>query len=221
MRGQGYHPITVNVTSGPEYAAVWVKGESDGWSLYQGMSASGYQRRFDDAVKQGFQPTSVSATGAGDSAVFAAVFEKRGGKFFARHNLTGPQFAAANQRAAADGYVLTSVDVYGTADEPRYVGVWGANSGGAWFYTYGKSAAQHRAEFDARTKKGYRPTAVAVGPDGTYTAVWRKDGLRDWAHYIGMSASGYQKRFDDLTRKGLYPVQVNAEDGRYTAVFVG
>jgi hypothetical protein len=34
-----------------------------------------------------------------------------------------------------------------------------------------------------------------------------------------MSSSGYQRRFDQLKAKGLLPVQVNAENGRYAAVF--
>ncbi|MER7501237.1 hypothetical protein AB0L05_10300 [Nonomuraea pusilla] len=221
LRAQGYRPITVNVSDGERYAAVWVKGgSSSAWLMYQGMSASGYQKRFDAAVKDGFQPVSVSATGADGSAVFAAVFEKKGGAFLARSGLTPAQFAAANRDAAGRGLALTSVDVYGTAGDLRYVAVWAANPGGTWYYTYGKTAAQHQAEFQSRVKAGYRPVRIAVGPDGTYTAVWRKDGLKSWAHYVGMSSSGYQRRFDTLNAKGLYPVQVNAENGVYAAIWV-
>ncbi|MEV4220032.1 hypothetical protein [Nonomuraea sp. NPDC049725] len=220
LRDQGYHPVTVNVSEGPRYAAVWQKGSSPGWLMYQGMSASGLQSRFDAALAKGYQPISISGTGSGSDAVFAAVFEKRSGKFFARHGLDDAQFAAANRKAADDGYVLSSVDVYGTAGDRRYVAVWTVNPGGSWYFSYGKSAAAHRAEFDKRVGAGYRPTSVAVGPDGTYAAAWRKDGLKSWAHYIGMTASGYQSRFDQLNAKGLYPVQVNAENGVYTAVWV-
>jgi hypothetical protein len=34
-----------------------------------------------------------------------------------------------------------------------------------------------------------------------------------------MSASGYQARFDQLKDQGFRPVQVNAENGRYAAVW--
>jgi hypothetical protein len=220
LRAQGYHPITVNVSEGPRYAAVWQKGSSPGWLMYQGMSGSGLQSRFDAALKKGYQPISISGTGSGSGAVFAAVFKKRGGAFFARHGLSDSAFRAANAKAADDGYVLSSVDVYGTAGDPRYVAVWTAGSGGSWSTTVGKTTAEHEEEFAARVKKGYRPTSVSVGPDGTYTAVWRKDGLRSWAHYVDMTGSGYQKRFDSLKAKGLYPVQVNAENGVYTAIWV-
>ncbi|MCK2221229.1 hypothetical protein MF672_046625 [Actinomadura sp. ATCC 31491] len=219
LKEQGFRPLTVNVSDGERYAAVWVKGGSSQWGIWQGMSASGYQKRFDAAVKEGAQPVSVSATGPAGSAVFTAVFEKKGGKFYARHNLTGSQFAAANKYATGQGLMLSSVDAYGTADDVRYVAVWTPNPGGAWYYTYGKSREQHEAEFYAKKEKGFRPVKVAVAPDGTYTAVWRKDGLKSWAHYVDMSASGYQARFDQLKAKGLYPVQVNAEGGKYAAVW--
>ncbi|TYB58385.1 hypothetical protein FXF51_37695 [Nonomuraea sp. PA05] len=220
LKDQGYRPITVNVSDGERYAAVWVKGGSSSeWGIWQGMSADGFQKRFDAGLKEGAQPTSISATGPAGSAVFAAVFEKKKGAFLAKAGLTPAGFAAANKEALAKGLALTSVDAYGTPGDIRYVGVWSANSGGAWYYTYGKSLKQHEAEVYAKKEKGFRPVKVSVAPDGTYAAVWRKDGVKSWAHYVDMSASGYQKRFDDLKAKGLAPVQVNAENGKYAAIW--
>ncbi|KAB8197641.1 hypothetical protein FH608_003645 [Nonomuraea phyllanthi] len=220
LRDQGYRPITVNVSDGERYAAVWAKGGSPSkWGIWQGMSADEFQQRFDAGLKEGAQPVSVSATGPSGSPVFTAIFEKRSGRFFTRSNLTPSQFGAANKKYAGQGLALSSVDVYGTPGDLRYVGVWTANQGGAWYYTYGKSHEQHEAYFNAKRKQGFRPVKVAVAPDGTYSAVWRKDGVKSWAHYIDMTASGYQKRFESLNAKGLFPVQVNAENGRYTAIW--
>ncbi|MFG1703506.1 hypothetical protein ACFLIM_09960 [Nonomuraea sp. M3C6] len=220
LKGQGYHPITVNVSDGERYAAVWLKdGSSTQWGIWQGMSPAEFQQRFDAGVKEGAQPISVSATGSGDSAVFTAIFEKKAGKFLTKSNLTPARFQAVNKQATAQGLALTSVDAYGTPGDVRYVGVWTPNTGGAWYYTYGYSRQKYEAEFSAKKAKGFRPVKVAVAPDGTYTAVWRKDGLRSWANYIDMSSSGYQKRFNDLKGKGLHPVQVNAEGGKYAAIW--
>ncbi|MFI7616348.1 hypothetical protein ACIBP6_34505 [Nonomuraea terrae] len=220
LRDQGYRPITVNVSDGQRYAAVWVKdGSSAAWGMWQGMSASGFQKRFDAELKNGLQPVSVSATGPASSPVFAAVFEKKSSKFVSKFGLTASAFAAATEKAADQGLALTSVDAYGTPGDIRYAAVWSANTGGAWYYTYGKSRQQHEAEFYARKEKGFRPVTIAVAPDGTYTAVWRKDGVQSWAHYVGMNGSGYQKRFDALKSKGLAPVQVNAENGTYAAIW--
>ncbi|MEV5889812.1 hypothetical protein [Nonomuraea fuscirosea] len=220
LKNQGYRPITVNVSDGERYAAVWLKGGApNDWGIWQGMSASGFKKRFAAAVKEGAQPTAVSATGPAESPVFAAIFERKKGAFVSKFGLTPAQFGAENKRAAANGLALSSVDAYGTPGDIRYVGVWSADPGGAWYYTYGKSRQQHQAEYNAKRQKGFRPVKVAVAPDGTYSAVWRKDGLRSWAHFVDMNAAGYQKRVNDLKAKGLHPVQVNAENGKYTAVW--
>ncbi|MEO3876682.1 hypothetical protein ABGB18_48695 [Nonomuraea sp. B12E4] len=219
LKAQGYHPITVNVSDGERYAAVWLKdGSSPGWGIWQGMSPSGFQRRFDAGLKEGAQPISVSATGSGDSVVFTAIWEKRSGSFLTKSNLTPAQFGAVNKQAAAKGLALSSVDAYGTPGDVRYVGVWTANTDGAWYYTYGYSRQRYQAEFRAKKAKGFRPVKVAVAPDGTFAAVWRKDGHR-FANYIDMSSSGYQTRFNQLKPEGLRPVQVNAEGGKYAAIW--
>ncbi|GAA3526548.1 hypothetical protein GCM10022419_001560 [Nonomuraea rosea] len=220
LKGQGYRPITVNVSDGERYAAVWVKDSSSAaWGIWQGMSPEAFQQRFDAALKEGAQPISVSATGSGDSVVFTAIFQKKSGSFVTKSNLTGDKFAALNKEAVSKGLALASVDAYGTPGDIRYVGVWTANKGGAWYYSYGKSRDAHEEYFYAKKKQGFRPVGVAVAPDGTYSAIWRKDGVKSWAHYVDMSSSGYQKRFDDLKSKGLAPVQVNAENGRYAAIW--
>ena len=220
LKDQGFRPITVNVSDGERYAAVWVKdGSRTEWGIWQGMSPGEFQQRFDAGLKAGAQPVSVSATGSGDSAVFTAVFEKKSGKFLTKSNLTPARFDAANKEAAAKGLWLTSVDAYGTPDDIRYVGVWTANTGGAWYCSFGKSREAHQDYFYARKKQNFRPVEVAVAPDGTYSAVWRKDSGKSWAHYIDMSSSGYQKRVNDLKSKGLAPVQVNAENGKYAAIW--
>ncbi|MFD0467341.1 hypothetical protein ACFQ0B_02760 [Nonomuraea thailandensis] len=53
LKDQGYRPITVNVSDGERYAAVWVKGGSGEWGIWQGMSADGFQKRFDAGLEEG------------------------------------------------------------------------------------------------------------------------------------------------------------------------
>ncbi|MGP3932280.1 hypothetical protein [Nonomuraea sp. KM88] len=219
LKSRGYRPITVNVSDGEHYAAVWVKGSSSGWGIWQGMSSREFQHQFDAGMREGAQPVSVSATGPADAPLFTAIWERKSTKFLTKHGLTPAQFGAYNKEAAAQGLALSSVDAYGTPGDIRYVGVWTPNPGGTWKYTYGMSRERHKEEFYAKKSQGYRPVKVAVAPDGTYAAVWRKDGRKSWAHYIDMSAAGYQKRFNALKKRGLHPVQVNAENGKYTAIW--
>ncbi|TDD20722.1 hypothetical protein [Nonomuraea diastatica] len=220
LKSRGYRPITVNVSDGERYAAVWIKGGSaPEWGIWQGMSHAEFQAKFDAALRQGAQPVSVSATGSGSSAVFTAIWEKRNTKFLTKSNLTPARFSAANKQAAAQGLALSSVDAYGTPGDIRYVGVWTANPGGTWKYTFGMSRERHEEHFAEKKSQGFRPVKVSVAPDGTYAAVWRKDGRKSWAHYIDMSAAGYQQRFNTFKERGLRPVQVNAENGKYAAIW--
>jgi hypothetical protein len=218
---QGYRPISFSVSNAanPRYAGVWVKDPGSQFAIYQDMSASGYQRRFNALRAKGFGPAVVSATGPARHPVFAAIWEKKSGKWMARHGLTPDEFRRLNRSADRDGYILTSVDAYGTPGDLRYAAVWSADSAGlSWTCTYGKTSSQNKREFDARLARGYRPTDIAVEPGGTYTTVWVKDHTPFYA-YQGMSASGYQNRFDKLNAKGYFPVQVDAEDGAYSGVW--
>ncbi|MEO3890800.1 hypothetical protein [Nonomuraea sp. B5E05] len=73
LRSRGYRPITVSVSEGPRYAAVWVKGGGGAWISRSAMSEAAFKARFDDYLAQGYQPISVSATGPAGRATFAAL----------------------------------------------------------------------------------------------------------------------------------------------------
>jgi hypothetical protein len=155
--------------------------------------------------------------GPGD--VFAAVFEKKSGKFFARHDIKSSAFHLANAHAQKNGYIPVSITMYGNQSDPRYGAVWAANPGVAWEYTDYKNAADQQSSFDAWTRRGYRPAVIAVSPDGSrYTTVWRKDQVGG-AAFHGLNAAQYQQRFDEMRAKGLYPASVDMENGVYAAVF--
>ncbi|GGO78110.1 hypothetical protein [Nonomuraea cavernae] len=230
LRGQGYRPITVSVSTDlsgrTRYAGMWsVSGRAMGgdlpWAMYHDMSADGYQRRFDQLAAQGYQPAVVSATGSGERARFAAIFVKNPGfRYVAKHGITPAELLRMSGTARQDGLMLSSVDTYGTASAPRYVAVWSANPGRvSWHVSVSLTQEGHDAEFRKNVAKGFRPTTVAVSATGRYTTVWRDDKPGAWHSYIGMTAAGYQSRFDDLKAKGFYPIHINAETGRYAAIW--
>jgi uncharacterized cupin superfamily protein len=222
LRNQGYRPITLTVdnAAAPRYGAVWVKTPTAGpeWVMYRGMTSSGYQNRFNARIAEGYRPTSVSATGSGNDAVFAAIFEKIPGRFTAKHDLNADQFAASNATAARRGYVLTALNAYGTANDPRYIAVW-TQAPGTWTVTTALSPREHHQEFLARTSNGEKPSLVTVGPGNTYTAAWVKDDGGLWHEFTDMSSAGYQNRFNNLKNRGFIPVKLDTEDGRYGAIW--
>ncbi|WP_326642693.1 hypothetical protein OIE67_20585 [Nonomuraea fuscirosea] len=230
LRAKGYRPITVSVTfdaaGRTRYSATWLlSGHAPGgnlpWALYQDMSPSGYQTRFEQLTAQGFQPAVISATGTGTGARFAAIFVKKpGSRFIAKHGISAAELRGTSTAARAQGLMLTSVDVYGTASARRYAAVWSANPGRAkWLVKVGLPQAEHEAEFKRQVAKGYRATAIAMSTTGQYTTVWRDDKIGPWYSYINMTASAYQSRFDELGAKGFYPVHISTELGRYAAIW--
>ncbi|WP_055480527.1 hypothetical protein [Sphaerimonospora mesophila] len=229
-------PVALSVglqQSQKRYAAFWDSRPGPAW-LQRMVSAGGYQKLFDtltepeieldeggNRVRPSYQPTVVSATGSGSGAEFAAIFEKRPGRFFARHDVNTAGLRTANSQAHRDGYIPVSVNVYGTPSDPRYVAVWADNpSRVAWNVTISVSASEYQRVFDSQVKLGYRPSAIAVGPDGrSYTTVWRKDKIGTGYAVHGLTAAQYQARFNEMTAKGLYPTWIDMENGVYAAIF--
>ncbi|TMR23735.1 hypothetical protein ETD86_07005 [Nonomuraea turkmeniaca] len=208
------------------YSATWsTSGRALGgdlpWAFYQDMSPSGYQKRFEQLTAQGFQPAAVSATGAGTGARFAAIFVKKpGSRFIAKHGISAAELLSTSSTARAQGLMLTSVDVYGTAAARRYAAVWSANPGRVnWLVKVGLSQARHEAEFKRQVAKGYRAAAITMSTTGEYTTVWRDDKSGPWYSYVNMTAPVYQSRFDELGAKGFYPVHISTELGRYAAIW--
>ncbi|GIH72945.1 hypothetical protein [Sphaerimonospora thailandensis] len=218
-------PVTFSIglqKSTERYAMFWDNKPGPDWTMEVELRGSAaYQKRFDQVTANGYQPTVVTATGSGPNTVFTAIYEKKTGKFIARHGIGIPEFLLANTDANRNGYIPVSVNLYGTASSPRVAAVWAANpSGVSWHFTLSDSASEYQRIFNINVKRGYRPSAITVTPDGKgYLTIWRKDTIGAWYAFHGMSAAQYQARFDEMTAKGLYPTWIDMENGVYAAIF--
>src|ERR1039457_3503947 len=89
LAGQGYRMISLSVYGDPgdaRYAAVWVQRPGSAWVAVHGVNSADYQTFFNTHTAQGYVPVLVTATGASNNAIFAAVFEKGiAGAWFAKH----------------------------------------------------------------------------------------------------------------------------------------
>src|SRR5262249_38467491 len=136
---QGYRMISLSVYGDPgdaRYAAVWVQRAGRAWVAVHGVDSAGYQSFFNNWTARGYVPVIISATGAINNTIFAAVFEQGiAGAWLARHGMTsGPEanvgtFQNFNKTARDQKMSLRSVTIYGTANDPRYAAVWHANPG--------------------------------------------------------------------------------------------
>lgn len=230
---QGYRPVWLNVSGNPvdaRYAAIWIADGGPGWWAVHNIDADTYQQRFDQLTTQGYVPSVVSATGPIENAVFAAIFEAREvSAWFARHSLTfdppesPDSLVHENNRAFVDGYLPRCLAVYGSAQNPRFAGIWWKNvdavKWGWWF----SDADFYQRLFDAELIGGMRPGSLAVADDYKILSVFRNDQVGSWAARHRISAQEYQTEFDLRLAEDLRPIVVAAggefNNAHYAAVF--
>ena len=220
---QGYRMISLSVygdPGNPLYAAVWVQRSGPAWEAVHGVDSAGYQSFFNTWTAKGYVPVLVSATGAINNAIFAAVFEQGiTGPWFARHGMpSGPAtnagtFQNENAVAAAGKMILRSVAIYGTATDRRYAAVWHPNPHYVkWHAHPADTGASYQVVFNAETQlpgyqlAGYRPAYVALSSDVIYCSVFKDDVVGPWVARHGMTGAQYQTEFNQQVANGFYPI---------------
>jgi CubicO group peptidase (beta-lactamase class C family) len=232
---QGWRITSISVygARGDErYAVVWVKRTGPDWSALHGLNAAGYQAAFDSAVAAGLKPVLLAATGPAGDPVFAGTFERREGPVpLTRFGLVrgDPNDPATIDHwivaARANGWVPSSIAIYGGAADRRYAGIWLENPEGICWTMDGldESGAAHQARFDAVVPTWSRPLEVAVSPDDRYASIFRDDLLGDWFARHELTSAGYQQVFDQFVPLGYWPVSVQAggagAGARFAVVF--
>lgn len=240
LSAQGYRMISLSVYgehTDARYAAVWVKRSGPAWVAVHGVDANGYQNFFNTWTAKGYAPVLISAAGASNQAVFAAVFEQGvHGAWMARHGLVSGSesnagtFEHQNALAHAQNMILRSVAIYGSANDKRYAAVWHPNPGYTKWHAHAADTAEsYQTVFNAETQlpghqlHGYRPAYVAVSGDHLYCSLFKDDVVGNWVARHGMTAADYQTEFNTQTAKGLYPICVqgggSGSNTRYAAIF--
>ena len=179
--GQGYRLTAVDgyaTPAGMRYAAMWQRRGGPAWVARHGMGAGTYQAEFNKYTKQGYRPSDISVSGLGNSAGnFAALWERRTGRWVARHGLTSAQYQAAFDNATAKGYRPVHVDGYWTPAGVRYAAIWEKRGGPRWVARHGLSSAQYQAAFNKLSGQGYSLVSVSGYWDGQqsrYAAIWSR-----------------------------------------------
>ena len=216
---QGYRMISLSVYGDPGnalYAAVWVQRAGPAWQAIHGVDAADYQTFFSKWSAAGYYPVLVSATGAFNDAVFAAVFEQGNpGPWSGQHGMTPAQFDAANASARNNGQMIRSFAIYGTSSDRRYAAIWHPNPTFVkWHVHAADSASAYQTNLNAETQlpgvylNAYRPAHVALSSDATYCSVFKDDFVGPWVARHGLSGSDYQTFFTQQVAAGNYPIVV-------------
>jgi hypothetical protein len=235
LSSQGYHPIALSVygdPSSPLYAAVWVQEPAPVWTAIHGKNAAQYQAWITNTVQaQGYSLRLVTVVGSGSSVVFAAVAEKTGALWAAKHDLTNGGMSDANslqtfldtQRKA--GLVPTAIAIYGSPGSPLFaVACQGVSQAVQWAY-FGTpvDATQWQNCFNAFTRVPLRPGHFSISSDQQYIGVFRNDSLGLQAVRHGMTGSDYQTFVNQMKAQGNFPVIVagagSGSNTRYAAAF--
>lgn len=240
LSAQGYRMISLSVYADPgdaRYAAVWVQRTGAAWVAVHGVDSAGYQTFFNNWTSKGYVPVLVSATGASNNAIFAAVFEQGiAGAFVAYHGMpSGPEanagtFQHLNKVARDQKMILRSFAIYGTSSDRRYIAVWHANPRFVkWHVHPADTSAGYQVTFNAETQlpgyqlAGYRPAYVALSDDHMYCSLFKDDVVGAWVARHGMTSAEYQAEFDKQNAAGFYPICVqgggSGDSTLYAALF--
>jgi CubicO group peptidase (beta-lactamase class C family) len=227
---QGHRFVSLSIygaVSSPVFAAVMVQqaAPADQHDFYN-MTASQWQQTFNAQAALGFGPMILCATGTGDNPLFAAVFVAASPVPFTQHGLMLADLQNANARAKIQGQILQWAASYGTGNDVRFAGIWGANAANTLWNADGlqESAAQYQVRFNAETAAWCRPSFVTLNADNQYLSVFVANEVGQyWARH-GMTPSDYQSYFNTYTAQGFYPVLVqaagaDATSARFAALF--
>ena len=205
------------------YAAIWSRSEGAPWRAVHGITSDSYQREFDELVAQGYRPTWVSGYGVNGQALYAAIFEQRGGGAWqARHGLTGQQYQQTFDQLVAQGYRPICVSGYGVNGQALYAAIFEQRSGTAWQARHGLTGQQYQQTFDQLVAQGYHPVCVSgydVNGQTLYAAVFEQSEVPSWQARHGLSSAQYQQTFDQLVAQGYRLQCVSGYDAQLQLIF--
>ena len=170
----------------------------------------------------GYRLTCVSGYAIAGEARYAAIFEQSPGPDWqARHGLTAPQYQAAFDDLASQGYTPVQVCGYRVNVDRLFAAVWQRLPGPDTQAYHGLTDSQHTAKFNALSSAGYRMTSISGYSDtgiARYAAIWQQSDGRYWQARHGLDGAAYQAAFDGLQRQNYRPTRVcGYGDGFYPA----
>ncbi len=225
----GYRPISLSVHGSyysPRYTAVWQKKSGPLYYGFHDLPIGKWAGFYNARVSEGFVPEILSFNGSGNLVRVAGIFVKSTSAFAHWFGQTEAQFRTRCKWAQDNGFIPTSVAIYGTSTSPLYAVVFKPNTSATrWNYGIDNNKYDYQKRFDAYSKVAVRPVMVTHNSSGRYVSVWRDDRLVSgfYARHA-MSAAMYQYYFNLYGKSGFYPVWVTAagigSGTRWDAIFV-
>lgn len=224
LSGLGYRPIALSIygtAASPQYAAVWVQRPGPAVQGFHGLTGAQYQTFVNTWWPLGYRPKILTALGTAGNPRFAGTFELTNTDGWASHGLTQQEFWDERSNASDLGLDVTAIDVYGDANDPRYVVAFGpVATGQAEVVSIGDAGFQEH--FDALAAGHARPALVAFNDADRYVSLWQSNEVGDWVAHHDMTSAEYQN-YANLYWPARYPISVQGSGSganrRFAAVW--
>jgi hypothetical protein len=122
LNAQGYvltHVSGYRVGIGVQFAGIWEKQSGVVWQTLFGLTASQYQKKFDEMIANGMRLSCVSGYADSGIARYAAIWRKDNvGAWQARHGLDAAQYQTTFTQLAAQGMLPVQISGYGDGFYP-------------------------------------------------------------------------------------------------------
>ncbi len=224
LSGLGYRPIALSIygtEASPLYAAVWVQRPGPAFVGFHGLTGAEYQTFADTWWPLGYRPKLLTALGTAGNPRFAGSFELTNAAGWSSHGLTQQQFWDERTAASDQGLDVTAVDIYGDANDPRYVVAFGPVAAGQTeIVSVGVTGFQEH--FDALGDGHARPTLVAFNDANRFVSLWQSNEVGDWVAHHDMTSAEYQN-YTNTYWPARYPISVQGSGSgssrRFAAVW--
>jgi CubicO group peptidase (beta-lactamase class C family) len=212
---QGYKYLSISIYGPPDqplYAGVLMDGFApNSQQEAHAMDGELWQTIFNDQAAAGWGPVMAVATGPVDQAVYAAVFEPMDSIPLTLTGLLPAEFDNYNQQALGSKppTMLSWAGLFGTADDPRYIGIWVPNPNRIVWNVSRLSPAEDQQWFDASNYQWARQVFSVYSPDvDEYVSIYRDDAPTNYVAYDAMTPDDYQIAFDANWAQGCIPTCV-------------
>ncbi|MEZ6038835.1 MAG: serine hydrolase [Planctomycetota bacterium] len=213
LKPAGWRMISLSIygtVNSPLYAAVWVQRPGPDFQTFQGLTGGQYQVWSNASWQLGYRPKLLTAMGDGADPRFAGVYELAADPAgWTLHGLTPAQLDDERKLAQDAGLDVTTIDIYGTATDPRYIVGFGPVSAGQHEV---KSPDQATfLEHAAALVQGHaRPALIATNGAGNYLSLWQSNTLLGWFAATELTSGQYQNLTNAYAAIGKYPISVQA-----------
>ena len=162
------------------YTAIWEKSSGPAYVTHHGMTGSDYQTKFNTYTGQGYRLVWVSGYGVGNTAYYAAIWEKSSGPaYVTHHGMTSSDYQTKFNIYTADGYRLKQVSGYNIGNTDYYAAIWEKTGGSAWVARHRMSSLGYQNEFDNYLYSGYKLKQVSGysrNGEANFAAHWESTG---------------------------------------------